>query len=489
MNRRHALPALFLACLLAVPVLPPGEARAESEPVRYAAYGEVPEVTGIETECMECGGKNGSHRSNCPYARGGGSDSGEERAPHVDITHAPIFVAPAGFIGGIFMGGGWFFGEMAGKYPDVGFFDSYHNYMSIKSDDKQFSGPFNAGTHAGGLPWLVLGAVTVPIRAGIVALADLASRPSPPPPPKAVDPNIAVYEAIANGYRGFRDAAKTEFDKAAGDVRAAELRREKYLDAFIADRPELCKLRDAEGVEAARARAAGKLDAWSRSRDEKAKLAAALRDDIREKDAFCRAAIEKVGLGSFLVDLQVDKTATDLKTMKDDLSLPKEIREAYGREHKLTDRISKMKSSYDIATDLKSLAESGARAHREGKDLTEWIGEAETKESLLRLNLKLLAVPETKLAVGKVAGGAETLMDIIYATAANTYFAAHVEKERALLGELATARVFEDVMGDDWKRINVPIEAARNRVKTIGAKVDRYANLVTENEANANKYR
>jgi hypothetical protein len=175
--------------------------------------------------------------------------------------------------------------------------------------------------------------------------------------------------------------------------------------------------------------------------------------------------------------------------LNDDLSLPKEVREAYGRAHQLTDRISKLKSSYDIAADLKSLAESGARAHRDGKNLTEWIGEAETEESLLRLNLKLLAVPETKLAVGKAAGGAETLMDIIYATAANTYFAAHVEKERALLGELATARVFEDAMGDDWKHINVPIEAARNRVKTIGAKVDRYAKLVTENEANANRYR
>ena len=84
---------------------------------------------------------------------------------------------------------------------------------------------------------------------------------------------------------------------------------------------------------------------------------------------------------------------------------------------------------------------------------------------------------------------ATTTMDVAYAVAANTYFAAHVERERALLGQLASARVFEDAAGDEWDRINLPIEAAREREKTIRARYDRYATLATENEAHAKQYR
>lgn len=115
-------------------------------------------------------------------------------APTPDITNAPIVMMPVGTIGGVFMGGYWYFKEMAGGDPKVGFFSSYMKNQKL-SDKDDTNKAFDAGAFIGGLPWLALYAVTGPIRYGVVAIADSLSKPSPPRPKSGKELAQAAFDA------------------------------------------------------------------------------------------------------------------------------------------------------------------------------------------------------------------------------------------------------------------------------------------------------
>lgn len=435
--------------------------------------------------CASCGRSCGSgHASSCPYAPSGGGGGGggdSESAPRGDITNAPIFVAPAGFIGGLFMGAGWYYNEMAGKYPKTGFLVSYHKFLTVKTDNDRFDSAFSFGSHIGAAPWLAIFAPTWPIRQGVVAVKRAIDRPPRPKPPKPADPRVAVYELIASNYAALGKATDEELAKAGGDVEKAALRRERYLDGFINDSEELRALRDKDGAAAARARAEGQLDAWSKARAEKRKLARGLSDSIREKDAYCKAALDKIDPAAYFADFQAGKTEERLNAVLEDKTLTPGARDSLTRELRWLKGVGQAKLAYDIGGDVKGIVDSYNDAAREGKDAARWIEDRAARERIWRLDLKLLGA----LPGGGAAAVGEAAVDIGFAVTAGVVLGGQIDAEMAQLEKLATANVFQDAMGDDWDRANIAVEAARKREDAIRRRRGRYTAMQQENQAHA----
>ncbi|HEU0264858.1 MAG TPA: hypothetical protein VFR01_03945, partial [Geobacterales bacterium] len=154
MPRKIVLQLLLCSLLL---LLAPAASYANAYGQLESIAGPAPEPPPVpEPSCAECGGRNGNHSRNCPYYGGGSSDGDSGSTTPVDVTRAPIFVAPVGMIGGVFMGAGWYFEEMAGHFPKKGFLSSYSEYVSIKDEDDVRRKSFNFGSHIGALPWLAL---------------------------------------------------------------------------------------------------------------------------------------------------------------------------------------------------------------------------------------------------------------------------------------------------------------------------------------------
>jgi hypothetical protein len=393
-----------------------------------------------------------------------------------------------GIVGGVFLGAGWYFSEMAGKFPKKGFLSSYSDYMSVKSDDDRFRKPFNFGTHIGGLPWLGVFAVTYPIRAGVVAVADLASRPSPPKP-KVQPPEVAQHEAIAKTYGMLKKEAEADLARVQGDRTLADLRRERYLDDFIAGRPDLVELLQARGPVEARARAEKILDAWRASRREKGRIAAAVAGDVREKDARIRAAAREVGFFGMFADAELAGVEDRLDSLERGAPLPGAAGEALARERTWLERVNGVKSLAEYSGDVKSLADSWRDAKGEGKSFLDWAGEAEPSEKIVRLELKLATSLKKTGKFAPAVGNVTPVIDASYALATKVAFAGQVEAGRALLSKMATERVFEDGIADEWSRIDAPAEAARVREARARAKVEGYERKMKESQADADRYR
>jgi hypothetical protein len=149
----------------------------------YCQY--VPPASG--PACAACGTQGGGN-PNCSACGGGGGGGrvSDPDAPQGDPLNAPIIAFPIGIIGGVFMGGGWFYDEMAGKNPKVSGLKTYQKAVSLTNGDPNFNKPFNAGATLGGLPWLVLYAPAWPIRQGVVALI-----PEKEVPPSALEIALA----------------------------------------------------------------------------------------------------------------------------------------------------------------------------------------------------------------------------------------------------------------------------------------------------------
>ena len=436
--------------------------------------------------CAYCNRPCGSgHASSCPYSSSGSSGGDEGGRARGDITRAPIFVAPVGFIGGLFMGGGWYFEEMAGNFPKVGFLDSYGTYVSLKDDDDGFNKPFNFGARIGGLPWLVLYLPTWPIRQGVVAIADAASRPSKPKP---VNPNIAVYDLIAHNYALLGKTTDQELKKAQGDVETSRMLRNRFLDKFINDSSDLRDLRQKEGLEAARTKAVKQLDAWSKARDEKQKLSMTLVNGLQDKYAFLRTAGDAVGPISSAGDLGLYGTEKHLDELLLDKTITPGVRESLQRGSKVTGLLSKGKTVFDFGSNLKGIWDSYGKAEREGKDVNKWSDDRETREQVWRLRLKLLSTRLSSPA-GAAVSGAETTMDIAYAATAGVILGRQIDAELAQLERLKTANVFQDAMADDWKSVNIPVKASQEIEDVIRQRSNQYKKMQKENEAYARNLR
>ncbi len=208
--------------------------------------------------CASCDRPCGSgHAPNCPYdggGGGGGDDSERSGGGGASFERAPIFVAPVGMVGGVFAGGVWYFKQMAGSLKEDFFIDSYQNFLNVPDSDEYASGAFTFGLRMGALPWMALYVPTGPIRYGVVSAYKAATKPSPPKP-KPVDPNIAVYDLIAQNYAGLSKTTDEELKKAQGNVETAMMRRTRMLDDHIEGSQELREIREKEGIAAARARA------------------------------------------------------------------------------------------------------------------------------------------------------------------------------------------------------------------------------------------
>lgn len=484
MNLRIFFLNSFLWCVFMLLIPLGGRAEYAYGQLNGAArsYGNIPDVP--DPTCAGCGGRNGNHSRNCPY--GGGGDSDSESTGPVDVTTAPIFVAPVGIIGGVFMGGGWYFGEMAGKYPKKRFLSSYSDYVSIKTDSERRDASFNFGSHIGALPWLALYLPTWPIRQGVVYVAKTVSAPPKRRPP---DPRIAVYEAIALNYSKLREASGNELSKVNGDIQTAEMRRNLYLDDFISSRAELREFLKQNGIEAARAKAAKQLDAWSKNRAEKEKLALTISQSIREKDAICREALNKANGNSLFADFQLGKTETQVDALLLDKTLPQAVQDSLQRQKRVTGLLKNSKTVFDIAGNINEIRESVAKSRNDGQDLTQWLDKPEAMELLSRLNLKLLTATAKAEPYGLAAGGAETLIDASYAVTANIVYSGQIEAEQTALEKLRTANVFHDAAADDWDRLNLAAEAARERERVIRLRHDHYEKMQKENEKYAKKLR
>lgn len=422
-----------LAAPLALALLPwvAAPANAQVSPL-IAAIPAVPAPT-----CVGCGGQ-GSHSSSCPYMRGsGGGDS--DSGGGGDITHAPILVAPVGMVGGVFMGGGWFWKEMAGDYPNQGFLSSYGDFMTNNSGDPLFDKPFNFGAKIGGAPWLVLFVPAYPVRQGLVGAASLFKsdprKPKPAPVAPAPAPQSEVHRAIATRYGELESDTARALERAKQKVAAAEARRLAYLDEIIAGKSEWAALRRTDPA-AARAAAEAWLARLVKQREANLKIL----DDIRARLNGHAELIQKA-----------DKTAKDSVTgfLTDatlDILQPKWLEPEFP---KLTKWGERGKLGYDVKDSLKSLHESRQRALTDGKTAWEWFSEPETRESSLRLALKFTTYAAPK-PVATGAGAAETTIDIVYAESARLLLGAQIEKDIRLREKIAAAGVFNDTLADDY---------------------------------------
>jgi hypothetical protein len=442
--------------------------------------------------CASCGYPCGSgHAPSCPYYSGGGGGSGggdsERSGGGASFERAPIFVAPVGIIGGVFAGGVWYFKEMAGDYPDDSFLSSYHKFLTMPASDEWAAPAFSFGLQVGAIPWLALYVPTGPIRYGIAAAYNTASKPAPPKP-KPVDPNIAVYDLIAKNYADLSKATGEELKKAQGNVETAMMRRNRMLDEHIDGSVELRELKEKEGIAAARARAEKQLDAWSKARAEKKKIALTLTQSIREKDAQCKAALDAANPASFLVDFNLNKTENNLDKTLEDKTLSQGVQDSLKRELKITGLLSKGKTAYDIGANVKEIADSYNKAAAKNKDAAQWIEDREAREKVWRLDLKLLSVPLTG-GVGIGVAATENAMDIAYAATVGVKLGRQIDAEMATLEKLQTANVFDDAMADDWDRVNIGVKAAQVNEETIRLRGDQYKKMQKENEDNAKRLR
>jgi len=476
-DKKHTL-ALMMAALLAWAPLTLAPRTAQAQ---------IPEPNCV---CASCGAScsSGRHAPDCPYNNSGKGQDGSKSSGGGSLTRAPILVAPVGVAAGAVAGVVWWFKEMAGKYPGQSFFTSYHQFCTVEDDPSWATGAFSFGMHIGAAPWLVLYLVTGPVRAGIVALVRVVRRPSPPPPPKPPHPNIAVYELIARNYAALGDTTERELEKARGDVEAAQSRRTQMLDEHIAARPELVALRDREGVDAARSRAEKQLDAWGKARAEKQKLALNLRQGIREKDDQCRAAMDKVNPLNFLLDSGLQDTEDNLKKALSGPHLSPGARASLARELEVTRRLQLAKNSVDLGKDILEIKESYEKAKDVGKDAGEWIHERGTRDSLLRLQLKLLKLPLSR-AAGGVVEATEFALDLAYAATVAVRLGRLIDADLATLDKLRTAAVFQDAAADDWARVNLSVKSAEAARDTLAARRDGYRKLQKENQAHADALR
>ncbi len=432
--------------------------------------------------CASCNRACGSgHASNCPYGGGGGGDDGDSGySGGASFERAPIFVAPVGIVGGVFAGAVWYGKQITGNSSDDFFLESYKNFLKVPDSDEWAAGSFTFGLRMGGLPWLALYVPTGPISYGVASAYKAATKPKPKP----VDPNIAVYELIAKNYAELSKTTDGELRKAHGNVEAAGMRRTVMLDKHIEGSQELRELKEREGIEAARARAGKQLDSWSKARAEKKKLAMALTQSIREKDAAIKDAIDNANPASFLVDLNLSKTETHLENVLQDKTLPQGVQDSLKRELKVSGLLSKGKTAYDIGANVKEIADSYKKAEAEGKDAAQWIEDREAREKVWRLKIKMLSVPLSGGA-GTAVGAAETATDIAYAATAGVLLSSQIDAEMATLEKLQTAQVFHDAMADDWDEVNIAIKAARANEETIRLRGEQYKKMQKENEGYA----
>lgn len=470
--------ALMLAALLASALAPlpvfTGVARAQ-----------IPEPRCVCSGCNQpCGS---GHDSECPYADKGSSGGSDKKSSGRGLIGAPILVAPVGVVAGAFAGVVWWYREMAGRYPGQSFFSSYHQFCTMEDDPTWASGAFSFGMHVGAVPWLALYLVTGPIRAGVVGLARWFRRPAKPPKPKPPHPDIAVHELIARNYASLGDLTEQELGKAQGDVDASQLRRTRLLDDHIAANPELQEIREREGLEAARARAEKRLDAWAKARAEKRKLADELTRGIHEKDDAIRAEIDKLNPLSFL-DSRLQDTEDRLDKALAEPGLSQGVRASLTRERQVTRLLQKGKTAYDIGANLKELKDSYENARDRDLDASEWIQERGARESVWRLQLKLLSLPLGK-AAGKVVGSLQTALDIAYTAAVAVKLGRQIDTDVATLDRLRTARVFQDAMADDWEQANRAVRSAEATRNTVARRRDRYRQLGKESQTRADALR
>lgn len=441
--------------------------------------------------CAGCDRPCGSgHASNCPYAPsggggGGGGGGGDEGGGSggASFERAPIFVAPVGMGCGIIGGGVWYFKQMAGSFKDQSFLDSYSKFLKVDPSDQWAANSFTFGLRMGGIPWLALYLPTGPISYGISSTYKVATKPSPPKP-KPVDPNIAVYELIARNYASLSATNDVELKKAQGDVEAARARRIRYLSIYIAGDQELLALKEKEGMDAALARAEKQLDAYSRARDEKKKIAATLEQSIREKGAQLDEAIKNANPASFLVDLKLSLKDLKIRNMLEDKNLSQGVKDSLSRDLKVNELLQNCKQGFDIGMNAYDIAMSYQKAATEGKDAAQWFGDREAREKMWRLQTKLLSLP-LSAGPGIVAGSAEAAMDTAYAITAMVNLNSQIEAETATLENLRTARSNQDALADEWKQVGVSVQAAREKEEIIRKRGEQYRKMQKENEINA----
>lgn len=440
--------------------------------------------------CAYCDRPCGSgHASSCPYASGGGGGGGDSGSSGsgASFERAPIFVAPVGMVGGVFAGGVWYWKQMAGSNKKDFFIDSYKSFLSVKPSDEWAAGAFTFGLRMGGIPWLALYVPTGPIRYGVASAYNAATKPSPPKP-KPIDPNIAVYDLIAQNYAALGKTTDEELKKAKGNVETARMRCTKMLDVHIEASLELREIREKEGIAAARERAEKQLEVYSKARAEKKKLALAMELSIHEKDARIREAISNADPASFFADFNLSRTETHLEKTLEDKALPQGVKDSLNRELKITKLLQNGKFAYDAGADVVDIVKSYKKASEEGKDATQWIEDREAREKVWRLQLKLLSKP-LSAGPGTAVGAAETAVDTAYAVTTGVLLGRQIDAEMATLEKLRSASVFHDAMADDWDEVNIAVRAAEVSEATIRSRGEQYKKMQKENEDNAKRLR
>lgn len=439
--------------------------------------------------CAGCDRPCGSgHASSCPYGGGGGGGGGDGGSGGgASFERAPIFVAPVGIGCGIFGGGIWYFKHMSGSFKNQSFLDSYNKFLKVDPSDEWAAGAFTFGLRMGGIPWLALYVPTGPIRYGVSSAYKAATKPSPPKP-KPVDPNIAVYDLIAKNYADLGKANDAELKKAQGTVEAAKIRRTKMLDDHIEGSQELREIRDKESIDAARARAEKQLDVYSKARAEKKKLALALTQDIREKDAAINEAIKNANPAGFFVDYKLSRNEMRLDKALKDETLTQGVKDSLNRELKYTKLLQNGKFAYDAGSNAVEIVQSYNKAAAEGKDATQWLDDREAREKIWRLQLKCISKPLSGWT-GIGVGAAETAVDTAYAVTAGIRLGRVIDAEMATLEKLRTAQVFHDAMADDWDEVNIAVRAAEVNEATIRSRGEQYKKMQKENEDHAKRLR
>ncbi|HOX07345.1 MAG TPA: hypothetical protein PK280_13155 [Planctomycetota bacterium] len=440
------------------------------------------------------------HRSGCPYGGGGpppGRDPTPQRpmTPDEEANQALCLLFPLSAAGGVVFGGIWHVKRLGGGFKGKSAIRSWSDYITDKYPlkDKGASGGFWA--RIGGLPFLVLYPVTwslgkagvgvgwcaVKVGEGSAWLGQkiwqgvswppkqvyyaFAGRPDEKPQPTKRQLELADFN-----FRQLRAEEAKVLAEAKAARRVAAEKRDALLDELITDDPDLQKVLAAEGLDAARARATKKLDAYLQSYRERAKIRQSQQELIKEMDKTISKADQQLfedGVG-IVLDQAAGRLTKGWQDQLDSGKLTQAARHDLRLKLNLAKWADRTKTAQDNYYDLKDLGESVKKA-----EAGDYEARLEAHEKTGRMLIGWL----DKVAPGKAGTVGLTAMDAAYSATAHLMLGNVASNIRNDMARLQTARPREDALAQRWSTIQSYGKFAANTERVAGIRMDYFTEL------------
>ena len=293
----------------------------------------------------------------------------------------------------------------------------------------------------------------------------LAGRPDEKPQPTKRQLELADFN-----FRQLRQEEEKVLAETRAARQAAAEKRDAFLDELIAGDPDLQKTLAAEGREAARARAAKKLDAYLHSYRERAKIRQDQQALVQEMDRTISKADQQ--LFDDAVGIAIDAGGARLtkpwETQLQGDRLTQAVRHDLRLKLNLAKWADRTKTAQDNYYDLKDLGESFKKA-----EAGDYEARLEAHEKTGRMLIGWL----DKVAPAKAGTVALTTMDAAYCATAHLMLGNVAANIRGDMARSQTARPHEDALAQRWSTFQSYDKFAANAERIAGIRRDQWAEL------------